>query len=340
MRLAIVGGGPAALAAARGYRDAGGDGDVTLITQELVTPYRRPPLSKEYLRGELAEEELQLEPPEWYADNGVQVRLGAQMTAITDDVELHTGETIPFDVCILATGGRPARLFDGPMTLRSLADARRLRDLTGRATVIGSGFIGCEAAASLAMKGLDVTLVTDEDVPHAARLGVDAGRHIAAWLRQLGVTLQTGTKATEGTLMAVGVESERIPVDAGMRTSRQHVYAAGDAVKAHNDSAGRALAVEHWGEALNMGEIAGRNAAGEDRAWDVAPGFWSTIGTHTLKYAAWGDGFDETRMVEHAGGAFTVWYGSEGVTVGVLTHERDEDYERGKALVEQGAPLP
>jgi NADPH-dependent 2,4-dienoyl-CoA reductase/sulfur reductase-like enzyme len=227
VRLVIVGGGPAALSAARGYRDAGGDGDVTMITRELVPPYRRPPLSKEYLRGELAEEELQLEPPEWYAEHGVEVRLGATMTAVTDAVELDTGETLPFDACVLATGARPVRLFDGPMTLRSLEDARALRRITGTATVIGSGFIGCEAAASLAMKGVDVTLVTDEQVPHEGRLGEDAGRRIARWLDELGVT-----------------------------------------------------------------------------------------------------------------GGFTVWYGSGGTTVGVLTHERDADYERGKALVEQGAPLP
>jgi NADPH-dependent 2,4-dienoyl-CoA reductase/sulfur reductase-like enzyme len=125
-----------------------------------------------------------------------------------------------------------------------------------------------------------------------------------------------------------------------MRTTRENVYAAGDVVRAHNPTAGRALAVEHWGEALNMGEIAGRNAAGEDRVWDVAPGFWSTIGTRTLKYAAWGDGFDEARMVEHGHDAFTVWYGRDGVTVGVLAHDRDEDYERGRTLVETGAPLP
>jgi 3-phenylpropionate/trans-cinnamate dioxygenase ferredoxin reductase component len=340
VRLVIVGGGPAALAAARGYRDAGGDGEVTLLTRELALPYLRPALSKEYLRGEVDEPSLILEPPEWYAEHGIEVRLGATMTAVGDVVELTDGTAIPFDVCILATGARPRRLFDGPRTLRSLADARELAKLQGRATVIGSGFIGCEAAASLAMKGLEVTLVTDEDVPHQARLGEAAGRRISAWLQGLGVTLRTGTEATEGTLMAVGIESERIAVDAGMRTSRENVYAAGDLVRAHNASAGRPLAVEHWGEALNMGEIAGRNAAGEDRVWDVAPGFWSTIGTRTLKYAAWGDGFDEARMDEHAHGAFTVWYGRDGVTVGVLTHGRDADYERGRSLVETGAPLP
>jgi NADPH-dependent 2,4-dienoyl-CoA reductase/sulfur reductase-like enzyme len=340
MRLVIVGGGPAALAAARGYREAGGDGDVTMLTRELALPYMRPALSKEYLRGEVDEASLALEPPQWYADHGIEVRLGATMAAVNDAVELIDGTAIPFDVCILATGARPRRLFDGPSTLRSLADARELAKRQGAATVIGSGFIGCEAAASLAMKGLDVTLVTDEDIPHQARLGEAAGRRIAGWLLALGVTLRTGTKATDGTLMAVGIESERIPVDAGMRTSRAGVYAAGDLVSAHNAAAGRRLDVELWGEALNMGEIAGRNAAGDDRVWDVAPGFWSTIGSHVLKYAAWGDGFDEARMVDHARGAFTVWYGREGTTVGVLTHDRDEDYERGKSLVETGAPLP
>jgi NADPH-dependent 2,4-dienoyl-CoA reductase/sulfur reductase-like enzyme len=140
--------------------------------------------------------------------------------------------------------------------------------------------------------------------------------------------------------MAVGVESERIPVDAGMRTERPGVYAAGDAVRAHNASAGRALAVEHWGEALNMGAVAGRTLAGEEAQWDVAPGFWSTIGEHALKYVAWGDGFDEARLVDHGQGAFTVWYGNNGKTVGVLTHERDEDYEAGRERVEGGAPLP
>src|SRR4029079_7884137 len=78
MRLVIVGGGPAALATARSYREAGGDGNVTLLTPELTVPYNRPPLSKEFLRGELDDEELPIEAVEWYAANRVTVRLGAQ----------------------------------------------------------------------------------------------------------------------------------------------------------------------------------------------------------------------------------------------------------------------
>ena len=82
-----------------------------------------------------------------------------------------------------------------------------------------------------------------------------------------------------------------------------------------------------------------RALAGEDASWDEVPGFWSTIGTRTLKHAAWGDGFDEDRLVEYAGGAFTVWYVRDGVAVGVLTHERDEDYERGRELIARGERL-
>ena len=114
--------------------------------------------------------------------------------------------------------------------------------------------------------------------------------------------------------------------------------AAGDVAFARNARAGRSLRVEHWGDALGQGEVAGRNAAGEDAEWDAVPGFWSTIGDHTLKYAAWGDGFEESRLEPQGDGAFTAWYGREGKIVGVLAHEADDDYERGRSLIAEGAP--
>jgi len=80
--------------------------------------------------------------------------------------------------------------------------------------------------------------------------------------------------------------------------------------------------------------------AGEELSWSGVPGFWSTIGSQTLKYAAWGDGFDEARLDTSADGRFTVWYSRRGAAVGVLTHERDEDYERGSELVRAGRPAP
>jgi 3-phenylpropionate/trans-cinnamate dioxygenase ferredoxin reductase component len=122
-----------------------------------------------------------------------------------------------------------------------------------------------------------------------------------------------------------------------MRSASADVLAAGDVCRAENVAAGRPLRVEHWGDALVQGEIAGATAAGKHAAWDQVPGFWSTIGSRTLKYAAWGDGFDRTRFESHDSGGFTVWYGREGRVVGVLTHEADEDYERGADLIGKGA---
>jgi NADPH-dependent 2,4-dienoyl-CoA reductase/sulfur reductase-like enzyme len=383
-RLVIAGGGPAALAAARGYRDTDGDGDVVLVTPELSVPYRRPPLSKDYLRGALDESELPIEPEAWYAEHDVEVRLGdaaARLDPETRTVALAGGGLLRYDACVLATGAAPARL---PVAgaehrrirvLRSLAEARALREraeTAERAVVVGSGFIGCEAAASLSMRGVAVTLVSDEDIPHATRLGEEAGRRIQGWLEEHRVQLELGhgvdaiergvTVRTPATtlpdadlvLMASGVtprgelaaaaglatHAGRIVVDERMRASADGVLAAGDVAWARNAAAGRHLAVEHWGDALAMGEVAGRTAAGADATWAEAPGFWSTIGTRTLKYAAWGDGYDEARFAQRPAGGWSVWYGRDGVTVGVLAHDADEDYEHGRELVESGAPLP
>jgi len=381
-RLVIVGGGPTGLSAARGYRDAGGGGDVTLLTPERDLPYQRPPLSKEYLRGHAGEAELPLEPPGWYAEHGIAVRLGTEATALDPGARVVTagGVPVPFDVCVLATGAQPAPLpvpgGDDPrvLHLRSVASARTLRERAGaarRAIVVGAGFIGCEAAASLAMRGVAVTLIAQEDVPHAPRLGDVAGRRIQAWLEEHGVSLVLGAaveaiedgarvraggreleadlvlvaggiRPCAGLAEAAGVRCAdgRVVVDEHMRSSHPGILAAGDVARAFNAAAGRHLAVEHWGEALAMGEVAGRTAAGDrDAAWAQAPGFWSTIGERTLKYAAWGDGFDTARL-EEDGNGFTVWYGRGGACVGVLAHERDEDYERGRELVERGAPMP
>jgi 3-phenylpropionate/trans-cinnamate dioxygenase ferredoxin reductase component len=373
MRLVIVGGGPAGLSAARAYRAAGGDGDVTMITGETALPYNRPPLSKDFLRGEMEDSELPIEDEAWYQDHDVTVRLGGEVERLdphTRALILGSGETLRYDACVLATGAEPKVLpipgatEDWVLLLRSLATARvlQLRAESARtAIVVGSGFIGCEAAASLAMRGIDVTLASDEDIPHASRLGEEAGRRITQWLEDLGVTLRLGVQvdaleedAADLILMATGVEPRaglaetaglelhegRVVVDDHMRTSVDGVYAAGDVAYALNAAAGRPLAVEHWGEALNMGEVAGRTIAGDDSAsWNVAPGFWSTIGEHTLKYVAWGDGFDATHLREHRGGGWTVWYSRDDTIVGVLTHERDGDYERGRELVEAKAPV-
>ncbi len=376
----IIGGGPAGMAAARAYRDAGGEGAVAIIADEHRMPYQRPPLTKELLRGEMGEDELPMESEDWLREQRVSLISGRAVSLDADrrEVVISGGRGLEYRDALLATGAEPARLpvpgadHPGVRVIRALDHVRELIARLGhaeRVLVIGSGFIGCEIAASLRRRGHPVTLITDESEPNTARLGEEAGRRIHAWLEEEGVELRLGTpvetiepgfivtagdaKARAPVLvMASGVaprvelavsaglelESGAVPVDAHQRTAKPGLYAAGDVALAENATAGRPLRVEHWGDALGQGEVAGRNAAGSDAVWDAVPGFWSTIGEHALKYAAWGDGFDARRFEDHGQGAFTAWYGLEGKIVGVLTHERDEDYERGSQLIAQGAP--
>ena len=383
-RLMIVGGGPAGLATARAYREAGSRAKITMVAAEPYPPYQRPPLTKEYLRGEVGREELPIEHPRWYRENGVELRLATSVTSLDADravVETEDGE-IHYDACVLATGSEPVRLpvpgADDPeiLVMRTLENSDRLRKRVGeddRVVVVGSGFIGCEAAASLSLRGAEVTLISLEQSPQKERLGEEVGARIEGWLRGYGVELRLGASiegverndgahevsvedgdriAADTVLFGTGVSprtelaeeaglavEKGIVTDSAMRTSAPDVFAVGDAAQAYNESAGRHLSVEHWGDALEHGRVAGTVIAGGEAAWSMAPGFWSTIGDKTLKYWAWGDGWGEKRFVEKAG-SFTVWYGRQGTLVGVLAHGSDEDYEEGRELIESGAPFP
>src|ERR1700749_1658707 len=113
MRLVIVGGGPAGLATARAYREAGGDGHVTILTPELAVPYTRPALSKEYLRGELDDSQLPIEDEAWFENHGVDVLLGGESERLDPEAKtllLGKGETLSYDACVLATGAEPTVL--------------------------------------------------------------------------------------------------------------------------------------------------------------------------------------------------------------------------------------
>jgi 3-phenylpropionate/trans-cinnamate dioxygenase ferredoxin reductase component len=382
-QIVIVGAGPAGLSTARAYREHGGRGRLALVGEEPLPPYERPPLSKEFLRGELKEEELQIERAEWFEEHEVELYLGVPAQALElarGVVVLDDGRELRADAVVLATGSQPIRPpvpgaeHEDALTLRRLSDSRAIAVRAragGEVIVIGSGFIGCEVAGSLAALGVRTTLVSEEHLPQENRLGGEAAERIAGWLEQAGVTLIGGASVAAleqgrvvvledgrrlvgaSVVLATGVrprselgaragltaKGEAIPVDAGMRSSDPAILAVGDVALAHNTGAGRAIRVEHWGDALAHGKVAGRTLAGLEAKWDKVPGFWSTIGEHTLKYAAWGDGYDELRFFEHGDGAFTVSYARDGATVGVLTHNRDEDYEHARKRVVAGDAL-
>jgi NADPH-dependent 2,4-dienoyl-CoA reductase/sulfur reductase-like enzyme len=375
--LIVVGSGPAGVSAAEAFRERNSDEPVRILSTDPALPYARPPLSKDFLRAET--EDVALHPAQWYGERSIELTSGLQVDRIDPQARTVTaGDTsLPYAALVLACGAAPARPpvpgSDVALQLRSLQDAQRLREAAGdadAAVVIGAGFIGCEAATSLARRGVAVTLVAPQAVPQEKRLGAEAGErlrrlvtdagvryvgevavvqiHADAVQLDNGVTIDcdlilaaTGVDARTrlGETAGLAIEGARIVVGADMQTSIPGIYAAGDVALAHNATAGRAVAVEHWQDAIDQGAIAGTNAAGGDAKWDGVPGFWTTIGDATVKYHAWGDGYHHSRLLERDDG-FTVWYEADGAAVGVLTCNADDDYDLGERLISVRAPVP
>lgn len=197
----IVGASLAGGSAAVTLREEGFDGRVVLVGAEPEPPYERPPLSKEYLRGEAAFEKALVRPAEWYAANDVETRFGSRATAIDPAaraVELAGGERIAYDKVLVATGGRNRRLavpgadLDGVLDLRTVHDSDRIRAEARpgrRAAVVGMGFIGSEVAASLRESGVEVAAIASGKAPLDKVLGEDFGRVVGDVHREHGVEL-------------------------------------------------------------------------------------------------------------------------------------------------------
>jgi NADPH-dependent 2,4-dienoyl-CoA reductase/sulfur reductase-like enzyme len=169
--LVIVGGGLASARAIKGFREAGGEGRITLLSTDTSLPYHRPPLSKTYLRGESEAVDTLVEGGDFYAEHDVDVRLETRAESLDlgeRTLRLEGGGEQPFDRLLLATGASPRRLdvpgadLEGVFSLRSLDDSTAIREAARNArhaVVVGAGFIGMEVAASLSQLGLEVTLV-------------------------------------------------------------------------------------------------------------------------------------------------------------------------------------
>jgi 3-phenylpropionate/trans-cinnamate dioxygenase ferredoxin reductase subunit len=167
----IVGGGHAGGSAAAFLRQYGYEGPITVIGEEPLAPYQRPPLSKAWLKGEADADALALRPDSFYAEKAIALRLSTTATSIQRSartVTLADGETVPYETLILATGATPKRLrlpgadLEGVQVLRSAADAEQLKLALGpgkRLAVIGGGYIGLEAAASARALGAEAVVI-------------------------------------------------------------------------------------------------------------------------------------------------------------------------------------
>jgi 3-phenylpropionate/trans-cinnamate dioxygenase ferredoxin reductase subunit len=170
----IVGAGHAGGTAAALLRQFGYERPITLIGEEPLAPYQRPPLSKAWLKGETDAETLMLKPASFYAESGVELRTGVRVVSLSPaekTLSLEGGETLPYETLILATGARPRPLtipgadLSGVLVLRSAADAEVLKASLGpgkRLAVIGGGYIGLEASASARALGAEAVVIERE----------------------------------------------------------------------------------------------------------------------------------------------------------------------------------
>jgi 3-phenylpropionate/trans-cinnamate dioxygenase ferredoxin reductase subunit len=200
----IVGGGLAGGSAASTLRQEGFDGRIVLVGAEDYPPYERPPLSKEFLRGEQTLEKGFLRPADWYAEHEVELRTGTTATSIDPagrTVGLDDGERLAYDMALLATGSRNRRFpipgldLEGVLDLRTAADSERIKAAAaagGRAVVVGMGFIGAEVAASLRSLGVDVAAVEPFETPLFRIVGPEVGRVVESFHRDHGVEMHFG----------------------------------------------------------------------------------------------------------------------------------------------------
>jgi 3-phenylpropionate/trans-cinnamate dioxygenase ferredoxin reductase component len=245
----VVGGGVAAAKAAEGLRAAGGEGAAVVLAAEPELPYERPPLSKEFLRGEAGREKTRTHDEAWYRDHEVEVMMATRASALdpgTRTVTTEVGDQLRYGRLLLATGARviplglPGEDLSGVFYLRTVDDSEQLREAIGRAgrmVVIGGGFIGAEVAASATQMDTQVTLLEVAETLWTRAVGPQLGRFFEEFLRDRGVDVRVRAKAArvegDGKVEAVVLEDgTRIPAEVvvigvGVRPAVELAEAAG-----------------------------------------------------------------------------------------------------------------
>jgi 3-phenylpropionate/trans-cinnamate dioxygenase ferredoxin reductase subunit len=375
----VVGAGQAGASLVAKLRSEGYDGPVTLIGEEPVPPYQRPPLSKKYLLGDMALERLYLRPESYYAEAGIDLRTGLRVTGIDRAAqEVVMGEErLGYAHLVLATGSLPRRLPDaiggdlgGVHVVRTLADVDAMAPGVrpgARVLIVGGGYIGLEAAAVAASRGMQVVLVemaerilqrvaaretSDYFRALHARHGVDI-REGVGLERLLGDGHVSGARLGDGTELdvdmvivgvgivpdtrlaeAAGLETDNgIAVDAQGRTSDPAIWAVGDCASFPHQ--GGRLRLESVPNAIDMGECVAGNIMGRAQDYVPQPWFWSDQYDVKLQIAGLSTGYD--RIVTRDGGAaMSFWYyrGDQLLAVDAMNDPRA--YMVGKRLIDAG----
>ena len=362
----IVGGSVAGGRAAETLRQQGFDGRIVLVGAEPERPYERPPLSKEYLLGKVAEEKLYLRPPAYYDEQGIELWLGAPATRLaahggpwSRHVELADGRRLQYDTLLIATGAAPRPLavpgaeLPGFLYLRTLRDARELRR---------------------GMAGRDVVMLEMESWPLERALGREVGRICAAIHRAHGVDLRTGERvvgfrghgrveqavtasghAVDCDLVVVGVGvvpecgwlegsgvalRNGVLVDEMCATNVPGVYAAGDVAHWWHPALSTRLRVEHFDNAQNQGVAAAKSMLGVGQPYAPVAFFWSDQYDLKLQYVGHTTGQDDVVLrgsVEAA--SWSAFYVRDGCLVAALAANRFKDVAAARQLIARRTPV-
>lgn len=361
--IVVAGAGLAGLQTVVALRDQGYDGPLTLVGAEDLAPYDRPPLTKGLLAGQTDDSTL---TADWAALD-VDLRLGTLALDVGDHVLTTDRGDLPFDRLVLATGARPRVLPGGAPTLRTRADALRLRDAlrsVARLAIVGAGWIGAEVATEAVRLGVAVTVVEGLAVPLAGALPVEVGERMLPWWS--GVDLRLGARvesaepgvvrlgggdaveadavlvavgATPSVVRGVDVTAEgAVAVDERLRTSRPGVFAVGDCASWPSRRYGTRMLVEHWDNALHSPAVAAANVLGGSQVWDPVPYFWSEQWGRMVQYAGHHPVADSVVWREDGERWAAFWLAGDRL-VAALTVDRPRDLVQARRLMQRDAAV-
>lgn len=387
-RIIVVGGGQAASSLMVKLRAQGYEGAIALIGDEPHLPYQRPPLSKKYLAGEMPRERLLLRQSAWYQKNRIDLHLETSVTAIDRDakqVRLSDGKSLGYDKLALTTGARPRRLPSaiggdllGVYLMRDLADADTLSAVMikgQRVLVIGGGYIGLEAAAEAAKKGLKVTVIemAERILQRVASKatsdyfrelhqshGVDIREGLGLQCLQQGKTSAVEARLSEGAalpldLVVVGIgiqPNSELAAEAGLsielgaiavnefgQTSDPDIFAAGDC--ASFLWKGQFIRLESVQNANDQAAAVAANMLDQNQPYRPQPWFWSDQYDVKLQIAGLNTGYDDVvcRKGAKEGSQANFYYQGE-TCLAVDAMNDPVSYNVTKKLLASERPLP
>jgi 3-phenylpropionate/trans-cinnamate dioxygenase ferredoxin reductase subunit len=383
----IVGAGHGGVQAAASLREDGFDGPVFLVGEENELPYHKPPLSKTFLKEADAKPQP-LRGETFYDSHRIELRLGQRVERIDmagRAVELAGGWRLAFDRLVLATGSRPRPLnvagaqYPNIASLRSLADARQIRDLAEGVqdiVVVGGGFIGLEMAATLSGKGHAVTVIEAQDRILGRAVSPLISQHVHQRLEATGVRILLnaalseftgdGTRATAAVTVAgerigadmaivgIGVVPDvdlaaqaglaienGIAVDARMRSSSPQILAVGDNASYEHWMTGRRVRLESVQNATDQAKLAAGTIVGRDDPYLAVPWFWSDIADMKLQMVGL-PGASDARIVsgEPEANRFSVYHFAGERLMSIDSVNKPADHMLGRRMIAAGFSPP